>query len=245
MSFSLAGLVRRPQIRESAESLDLPDGPLAYRLRRSARRRTLALRVTEGAEVVVNAPLRLGRDEIERFIHRHLTWLHERRHEARTRSFVWQDGARLPYLGGELILRLLPRSGRPAVRVEADTLVCACAPEALETVILTWYRRCARDALAARLEHHAARIGRAVPPLRLSNARTRWGSLSARGVVSLNWRLLKAPLEVVDYVICHELAHFRQRNHSPAFWREVESLCPDWQGLRRRLKEAGKGYFLF
>lgn len=234
-----------PRLHTSLEHLPLPDGPLAYQLRRSARRRTLALRVTDQAAVVVNAPLRLGRPEIERFLHRHLDWLHERRREAATRHFTWADGARLPYLGGELTLHVLPRPGRAALRLEGDTLICACAPETVEAAVLAWYRREARALLAERLARRAAQLGRATPPLRLSNARTRWGSLSPAGLVSLNWRLLKAPLEVIDYVICHELAHFRQRNHSPAFWREVAAMCPDWLALRRRLKEAGRVYFLF
>lgn len=234
-----------PKLHTSLEHLLLPDGPLAYQLRRSARRRTLALRVTDQAEVVVNAPLRLGRPEIERFIYRHLDWLHQRRRDAATRHVVWEDGARLPYLGEELTLHLLPRPGRPALRREGDTLICACAPEGVEAAVRAWYQREARALLAERLALHAARAARPTPPLRLSNARTRWGSLSPNGLVSLNWRLLKAPVEVIDYVICHELSHFRQRNHSPAFWREVATLCPDWQGLRRRLKESGRGYFLF
>jgi predicted metal-dependent hydrolase len=233
------------RLHTSLEHLALPDGPLAYQLRRSARRRTLALRVTEQADVVVNAPLRLGRGEIETFIHRHLDWLHQRRQEAAQRRVTWADGAPLPFLGETLTLHILPRPGRPALRLQDGTLTCACLPEAAEAAVLAWYRREARALLGERLAVQAGRAGRAVPVMRLSNARTRWGSLSPAGVVSLNWRLIKAPLAVIDYVICHELAHFRQRNHSPAFWREVALLCPDWQVLRRRLKEAGRGYFLF
>jgi predicted metal-dependent hydrolase len=80
---------------------------------------------------------------------------------------------------------------------------------------------------------------------RLSDARSRWGSLSAKGVVGLNWRLVKASTAEMDYVICHELAHFRQRNHAPAFWREVAALCPDHEAARRQLRQNGKLYFQF
>ncbi|MBI5331468.1 MAG: M48 family metallopeptidase [Betaproteobacteria bacterium] len=238
---------RRPaSILDSAETLALTDdATLAYRLRRSARRRTLVLRVTEAGEVVVNAPLRAARRDIEGFVQRHLEWVHARRGQARMREMVWQEGAHLPFLGTDLTLRFQPRVGRAQVRREGDELHCACPPGELEAAVTAWYRRNARDGFAERLALQAARAGIALPPLRLSNARTRWGSLSPKGVVSLNWRLLKAAPEVIDYVICHELAHFRQRNHSAAFWREVERLCPDWQALRRRLKEAGRGYFLF
>ena len=95
------------------------------------------------------------------------------------------------------------------------------------------------------LAHHAERAGLPLPPLRVSDARTRWGSLSAKGVVSLNWRLIKATPEQLDYVICHELAHFRQRNHSAEFWREVEQLFPDYLRVRASLREEGRRYFAF
>lgn len=232
-------------IHNSHETLALSNGPLPYLLRRSARRHTLSMRVAASGGVVVNAPLRVAAGDIERFMHRHLDWLHLRRQEACTVAFHWQDGVSLPCLGMALHLRLLPHTGRAQVWREGDVLVCTATLEAVEAAVTAWYRKTARTCLTERLCAQAAHAGRPMPPLRLSNARTRWGSLSPTGVISLNWRLIKAPVEVIDYVICHELAHFRQRNHSAAFWREVALLCPDWQVLRRRLKEAGREYFLF
>lgn len=236
---------RKRQLRESCLELPLGGEVLACRLRRSSARRTLALRVSETGEVVVNAPLHTAEGLIRGFVDRHLEWIRARLQEARTRTVGWEEGARLPYLGGELTLRLLPDADRAEVRLEGDELYCGAPARQAEEVILAWYRRTAREFLAQRLAHHAQRLGRTVPPLRLSNARTRWGSLSAKGVVSLNWRLLKGGLDEIDYVICHELAHFRHRNHSAAFWREVETLFPAWATVRRRLRENGRRYFQF
>jgi len=238
--------VRRPPTR-SQEILPLPlAGPDAvYLLKRSSARRSLALRVSEQGEIAVNAPLRLPRHEVERFLHRHADWLRDRLESVRSRVFQWRDGAELPWLGGRLVLVTLSPGGRPAVRREADRLVCAAEESALAAAVVHWYKREARPLLAERLAHHAARLGRPVPLLRLSDARTRWGSLSPKGVVSLNWRLAKASPEEIDYVICHELAHFRHRNHSPAFWREVERLYPDHVEQRKRLKAEGGRYFEF
>jgi len=67
--------------------------------------------------------------------------------------------------------------------------------------------------------------------------RTRWGSCSRRGTISLNWRLIQTPEDVRDYIILHELAHLRQMNHSDRFWREVERLCPDYRSAERWLKQ--------
>jgi predicted metal-dependent hydrolase len=229
------------------ETLRLPIAGNAaiYLLKRSSARRTLALRVTEQGEIAVNAPLRLPQHEVDRFLLKHADWLKDRLETARTRVFSWSDGAELPWLGGNLTLRLLAPGGRPAARREADLLLCAAGESAIGAAVGHWYRREARPPLAERLAYHAARLGRPTPPLRLSDARTRWGSLSPKGVVSLNWRLAKAHPEEIDYVICHELAHFRQRNHAPAFWREVAGLFPDYARVRASLRRNGRRYFEF
>ncbi|MEW5788925.1 MAG: SprT family zinc-dependent metalloprotease [Pseudomonadota bacterium] len=216
-------------------------------VKRSSARRTLALRVAEGGQAIVNAPLQLPLARVEAFLALHRAWLAEHlgRSQRQARSFAWEDGARLPWQGGHLTLVLEPGSGRPEVRLEGDRLHCAGPLETLAAQVVHWYRRQARAWLAGRLAHQATLAGRPLPPLRLSDARTRWGSLSPGGVVSLNWRLLKVAPALADYVICHELAHFRQRNHSPAFWAEVARLYPDWREARRRLREQGAGCFLF
>ena len=238
------------RIKEEQLSLALGQRALEYRLRRSPRRRSLAVRVSDAGEVVVNAPLRLAQRDIHRFLSKHADWISARLDAARAHRFEWQDGALLPYLGGHLQLRLEDQPGPARVRLDgeaadAEVLICNASPKQAAALVQRWYQRHARALLGERLAQHSARAGCALPPLRLSNARTRWGSLSARGVVSLNWRLIKTSLEEIDYVICHELAHFKQRNHSPAFWREVAALCPDYVARRARLRAHGRRYFEF
>lgn len=236
---------RKRDIRESCLELSLAGGNLSCLLRRSSGRRTLALRVSERGEVVVNAPTRMAEGEILVFVARHLEWIRARQRESVSHAMGWADGTRLPFLGNDLVLRLAPLQGRPDARLLDGELHCAAPDGQARDVVLEWYRRSAREWLAGRLAYHAGRLGRPVPPMRLSNARTRWGSLSPKGVVSLNWRLVKGDEEEIDYVICHELAHFRQRNHSAAFWREVATLFPAWETVRRRLRENGRRYFQF
>ena len=241
---------RRPPTR-SEETLPLPAAltrpghPGVYLLKRSSARRTLALRVGDDGGVAVNAPLNLPQRDVDHFLLRHADWLGARLAQADGDGFHWRDGAGLPWRGGHLTLRLLPPGGRPAVRLAGDELLCAAEPVQIAPLVIRWYQTQARLLLAERLAHHAARMGRATPPLRLSDARTRWGSLSPRGVVSLNWRLVKACPEALDYVVCHELAHFRQRNHSPAFWAEVATLFPDYARVRAGLRAEGRRYFQF
>jgi predicted metal-dependent hydrolase len=240
-----------------------------YMLKRSSARRTLSLRVHETGQVLVNAPLRLPLDHIEDFMQMHAGWLmgHLAR---RRRPFVWRDGMELPYLGGTLRLTLVGPGAvrRPeqlalaldeparrgarstgshdhAPRLEGNRLVCLGPRTSLEARVTDWYRRQAKLILGRRLATLSRGVGWVEPAWRLSDARTRWGSLSAKGVVSLNWRLIKASREEIDYVICHELAHFRHRNHSAAFWREVGRLCPDCPAVRARLRACNSLYFQF
>lgn len=219
--------------------------PLDIEIRRSSARRGLALRVTEPGAVVVNAPLRMSLALIEAFVHKHGEWLRERRQRAAEPGQDWCDGAQLAWLGGHLTLRCMPVSRRARVALEAEALVCAVPPLAVEAAVIGWYRNTARTYLGERLADHCQRLSLTLPPLRLSNARTRWGSLSPANGMSLNWRLLKASAAEIDYVICHELAHLRWRGHGPRFWAEVERFYPGHAEHRRTLRERQALYFRF
>jgi predicted metal-dependent hydrolase len=109
-----------------------------------------------------------------------------------------------------------------------------------EKLFTTWYKQQARWVIRERVEWFAARYKFIYSQVRISSARTRWGSCSSRGSLSFTWRLVMAPLEVVDYVVAHELAHLRIRNHSPAFWKEVEAILPDYKARQKWLKTNGR-----
>lgn len=101
-------------------------------------------------------------------------------------------------------------------------------------------RALAADVLPARCLELAARHGLTVTRVTIRNQRSRWGSCSTRGVISLNWRLMQMPAFVADYVILHELMHLRQPNHSRAFWREVAAVCAEWREAERWLRRHGR-----
>jgi hypothetical protein len=103
-----------------------------------------------------------------------------------------------------------------------------------------WYRRRAADVLGARVAHFAAVVGVAPPPLTVKDMRSRWGSCSAKGRVSLHWGLVLLDPALLDYVVVHELCHLRELNHGPAFWRRVAAVLPDWRERRKRLRVEGR-----
>ena len=229
--------------QEERRELALHDRRVPYTLKRSSARRTLALQVSEAGAVTVNGPMRMAWHHIEAFLIKHAGWLKSRLERARAGGFAWQDGAELPYLGS-LRRLVLQADALPFVMPVGERLLVGGTADVSQLVV-DWYRQEARGLLQGRLVDHAARLDRPLPRFRLSDAATRWGSLSPKGVVSLNWRLIKATWAEIDYVICHELAHQRVPNHSPTFWREVAVLCPDYEAARLRLRQSSRLYFAF
>jgi hypothetical protein len=98
----------------------------------------------------------------------------------------------------------------------------------------------AKQELPVRVQELAAVHGFQVSRITVRNQRTRWGSCSRRGHISLNWRLIQVPTAVCDYIILHELAHLRHLNHSARFWQEVGRLCPNWKAAEAWIKQHGR-----
>jgi hypothetical protein len=103
----------------------------------------------------------------------------------------------------------------------------------------------ARELVSALAEEEAERLGVAYRRIRIGGQRTLWGSCSPRGTLSFNWRLVLAPLEVLDYVVVHELCHLRVPNHSRTFWGLVEERRPRWREQRAWLREHGAELLAF
>lgn len=102
-----------------------------------------------------------------------------------------------------------------------------------------------RVRVLAMADHYATRLGVSITSLKIADTRSRWGSCSSKGALSICFRLAFAPLEVLDYVVCHEVVHIRHMNHSDAFWRQVEALCPDYARHELWLKTHGYGLWRF
>lgn len=220
----------------------LAGGPLWYSLVR-ARRRTLSI-VVDRARVQVRAPRRTPVHEIEAFLGDKERWIRRRMEEARRYSapFVWRHGEFLPLLGEPL--RLTFCVAPAGVRRVGDQIEIGMksvtGSSQLRAAVLEWLRGEARRVFAERIALLTPRLGVREPQLKLSNARTQWGSCSARGRILLNWRLVHLPLTLIDYVVAHELAHLKELNHSRRFWAVVASLYPDHESARRDLEQRGR-----
>jgi predicted metal-dependent hydrolase len=109
----------------------------------------------------------------------------------------------------------------------------------IEKAVMQWYRNEALRVFEECVEYFAPQLQVSPCEIKLSAARTQWGSCTVRGVVRLNWQLVKMPLHLIDYVVVHELAHLVEMNHSPAFWSVVERACPEYRKCRAELRSYG------
>jgi len=112
-------------------------------------------------------------------------------------------------------------------------------PAVIEKAVMRWYRHEALQLFSECVAHFSPLMNANPREIKLSSARTQWGSCTARGTVRLNWQLIKMPLHLIDYVVVHELAHLREMNHSAAFWSVVEAVCPDYAKRRGELRKWG------
>jgi predicted metal-dependent hydrolase len=228
-----------------SRSLPLENGLLEYRLKRSARR-TIGF-VIDGSGLTVTAPRWVRLAEIETAIADKQRWIFAKLGEWRTRAearalprIEWQDGAEIPYLGRPV--RIVLASAHGTLHYDADRAELALALPAhasaqqIKDRVQGWLQGEAKRLFGERLTVYAERLGVHYTAYALSAATTRWGSCSSEGKIRLNWRLIHFPLGIVDYVVAHELAHLREMNHSPAFWRTVESIFPEFREARHTLK---------
>jgi hypothetical protein len=245
MRARLTGLfARRPPLPER-DVLELPDASITYAIRTSARRRRLSLELRADGSLTVATPRGLSLTSIRAFVAGRRAWIDAKRAllvPPVAPRILPEHGARLPYLGTELALDVsIAPARRAACRCESGSLVIKVPHNtAIRPAVEAWYRREAATHAAARLAHFAPQVGRAARKLVIRAQRTRWGSCSARGTISLNWRLMQAPPEILDYVVVHELCHLLVPNHSLRFWAEVARVLPDWRHQRTALRQFGR-----
>jgi predicted metal-dependent hydrolase len=237
---------------EAKRQLLVGEFVLEYVLRRSTRRSIGFMIDDDGLRVT--APKRCTLADIDNAIrakqHWILTKLDERRQRRAARlekpPVSWVDGARIPYLGSDITLRLYqaPRNRtefNPATQELAMGLVQGATEELVKERVKSWLKQQAEGLFAQRLDLYAARLGVQYAGFSLSSADTRWGSCTVQRTIRLNWKLMHFSMPLIDYVVAHELAHILEMNHSPRFWAHVGRIYPQYdeakQLLRRRAQE--------
>jgi predicted metal-dependent hydrolase len=230
-------------------AISLGDATITYRHRVSRRARRLRFEVRPGNGLEVTTPPGVSVARIEAVMREKTDWITKMlvRYAQPPLSVVeapLQSGALLPFAGGQLRLEL--DAGRPgrrkAAAMEEGTLrlfLDSMSPDAVRMAIERWYRRQAHYVFAERAAHWNAQFGYNYGRIAIRDQKSRWGSCSRQGNLNFNWRLLLAPLVVLDYIVIHELAHLKEGNHSTRFWALVAEKCPDYRDQRAWLRQHG------
>jgi len=233
----------------ASRQIQLQQTTVAYAFQR-VKRKTIGMSVgADGLEV--RAPRWATVASVEAVLHEKSDWIlrklqasQERQKQMRHTIIEWRDGASLPFLGEQWVVRLDPAHQFPHISDQGTTPKCLQVPLSLHAqpgqirdAVQAWLMQQAKLNFTQRLDHFAPQLGVQWKRLSLSNASSRWGTASADGSIRLNWRLIHFKQDVIDYVVVHELSHLRVMNHSPQFWETVGSLVPDYQQRRNALNE--------
>lgn len=214
-------------------------------------RRTLALEIRPDRTLLVRAPHALGQSRIIEFIQTNSAWIRrtiQRLFCGDLRPKVrFESGEQFLWLGDYYPLEVLdaPAAGEPLDFQNGRFILQKSQHHMAAYYFESWYKTRAQMHFADRVQFYAETFGFERRMVKLSNAKTRWGSCSNKKDLNFSWRLIMAPAPVIDYVIIHELVHCEHFNHSQRFWDRVGQILPDYRDRKRWLREKGHWISLF
>jgi predicted metal-dependent hydrolase len=210
-----------------------------------SKRRTIALIIERDGSFTVRAPMRAPHAAIETFVQQKEDWITRTRDKIKstlresTVGKQYTDGEKFLFLGSSFDLKLVGFQ-KPLLRFDRGFTLSSAAQSKSEQVFLRWYKERALEIISERVRQYSQQYNFTPKQVKISSAKTRWGSCSPNGTLNFTWRLVMAPLDVIDYVVVHELAHLRVKNHSSKFWKVVESIYPEYKKHRKWLRENGE-----
>lgn len=219
---------------------------LSYEIRRSAKRKNVTITVERDRTVVVHAPVGVPEDKLRQLVDGKRQWLFEKLNDAQKyQSLPHAPGKELVngesalYLGRAYRIELVDTTDG-AVHFSGKFLIPRSRASERKRVLRQWYMERALEKILPRVKMHARSLGVGYEQAKIMDSRYRWGSCTPGNNLNFNWRLIKAPMFAIDYVIVHELAHLIEANHTPRFWNVVSAQLPTMDRARNWLREHGQ-----
>ncbi|HUH67130.1 MAG TPA: SprT family zinc-dependent metalloprotease [Syntrophales bacterium] len=215
-------------------------------VRSRKRKRTISLNVKTDGTAVVRVPYRTPVSEIQRFCREKEEWLarkvgeiRERKKETRAKTFT--RGEKFLFLGEPypLTIETLTLMPEKLALHSGQFVVSGDETSQIRSIFIDWYRARAQEYIGTRVGHFSQLLGLAPKGIKISNARCRWGSCSQDDRLYFSWRIMMAPPAVIDYLVVHELAHMKEKNHSRSFWELVTDTIPGYRSDRTWLRDHG------
>lgn len=217
--------------------------PVSIRLNPRARRMLLKIDAT-ARRIQLVIPGGVAPEQGLRFLEAQRGWIAARL-DALPQTVPFAEGAVVPVLGRPHTIRHETDRAAPPVAIIDGEIRVRGEPAHIPRRVRDHLGRLAAREVAARAKTYAERVGRPIARITVRDTKSRWGSCSATGALSFSWRLIMAPEAVLDYVVAHEVAHLVEMNHSPRFWRLVQTLTPDYATPRAWLKRNRTGLFAY
>jgi hypothetical protein len=212
---------------------------IKYKLIRT-KRKTLSLMINSDAELIVRAPIRMPKKIIEDFLRQKQKWIFskirlllKRKSEKIKREY--KDGEMFFFLGERYYLKV---SGQvKGLELKNEFLLPLKYKEKAEQVFIKWYKNELKAIIEERIKIYADIMNLKFNGIKITSANKRWGSCTNKNNLNFSYKLAMAPLSSIDYVIVHELAHIKEKNHGKGFWRLVELTLPDYKKRQKWLKK--------
>lgn len=242
-------------------TLLIGDTELPYTLHRSRKRkRTVAFSIEPENGLCVVAPLHTKVAYIEKMLNRRSAWIIKKladldKHGTQTKPHQFISGEVFSFLGAQYTLHVTQSADAKmgcaiadnllAVNIHGTWLSALALQQEVRFEIISWYKKQAKQKLIERTNYWQSITNIHCRRIMLSNPERRWGSCSYENDIRFNWRIIMAPMDVIDYLIVHELCHVVHKNHSDKFWQLVRSILPDYAARRQILKSTGVTYQLY
>lgn len=229
------------EVEKSENSVDL-----TYTIERSPKRRRLTITVERDRSVVVHVPAGMSDSDIEQVVLTKRKWIYEKTgHPQKYQEMLHPPGKELVsgesalYLGREYRIEVV-QTGLTEIKFNNMFYIPAAITSKKTEMFREWYIDRAKEEIVPRVMQHARALGVEVTEVKIADSRYRWGSCTLNNNVNINWRLIKAPMFVIDYVIVHELAHLMEANHTTRFWNIVRAQVPMADKAKVWLRENGQ-----
>lgn len=213
-----------------------------YKIIRSSRS-TIALEIKQDGTLIVRAPYKASENYINALFQEKSNWINKKTDEAlqkknsfRRKEFI--NGEKFLYLGNTYSLRITNEPNL-SINGKGEILLPKSIIPLARPYMIKWYIRSARETITERTDIYANQLNLKYGKIKISSANTRWGSCSGKNNLNFTWRLIMAPLEIIDYVVIHEITHIVEKNHSSNFWNKVARIIPDFKKRRQWLHTNG------
>lgn len=208
------------------------------------KRKTIGIRVNSSEEILIMCPLKVSYEYIEKVILNKTEWIEKtllKIKKATDEKKMIEESIKEKYLflGKEYSAEFIKERRVISFELIDDKICFYSLAKEKNNIVKKWYKKCAEDIFIKRVEYYSKIIGETPKEIKIKQLTRSWGICSSDRVVTLNWKLIMTPLDVIDYVVIHELCHLKHHNHSKQFWEEVIKYMADFKEKKMWLRDNG------